>query len=368
MSDHVPECPTDDPALDLLGFERFRALFAEFAAAGLIPARVVRTVRGRLTAATADGLVRAEVAAHLLKSTEELVALPAVGDWVALRVGDDLEFPLAEAVLPRHSAFVRRDPGKAAIGQVIAANIDTVFILQPIDTEPNLRRLEREIALAWESGATPVIVLSKADLSPDSAADLAVAESVAFGVDVVLESAKSGEGVDALLAYASGHRTVALIGPSGAGKSTLVNRLVGVDVQAVAKVRAFDGKGRHVTVVRELVPLPGGGVLVDTPGLRAVALWDSEAGVAAAFPEITELAAPCRFADCTHTSEPGCAVLAALERGQIERSRYDSYLSLMGETAATSRDNDVRLRAAEKSKGRADHLAQREHDRLKYGD
>jgi ribosome biogenesis GTPase / thiamine phosphate phosphatase len=368
LSGHIPEPSLHDPALDLLGFERFRALFTDFAADGLTPARVVRTVRGRITAATADGLVRAEVAAHLLKSAQEAEALPAVGDWVALRVGDDLEFPLAEAVLPRHSAFVRRDPGKAAIGQVIAANIDTVFILQPIDTEPNLRRLEREISLAWESGATPVIVLSKADLSPDPAADLAVAESIAFGVDVVLESAKSGDGVDALLAYADGHRTVALIGPSGAGKSTLVNRLVGADVQAVAKVRASDGKGRHVTVVRELVSLPGGGVLVDTPGLRAVALWDSEAGVAAAFPEITGLAASCRFADCTHTTEPGCAVLAALERGIIDRSRYDSYLNLMGETAATSREKHVRLRAVEKSKGKAQHVAQREHDRLKYGD
>jgi ribosome biogenesis GTPase len=308
------------------------------------------------------------VAAHLLKSTDELESLPAVGDWVAMRRGDGLEAPLVEAVLPRHSAFVRRDPGKAAVGQVIAANIDTVFILQPIDTEPNLRRLEREISLAWESGATPVIVLSKADLSPDPAADLAATESVAFDVDVILESAKSGEGVDALLAYADGHRTVALIGPSGAGKSTLVNRLVGADVQAVAKVRAFDGKGRHVTVARELIPLPGGGVLIDTPGLRAVALWDSESGVAAAFPEITELAGSCRFADCTHTTEPGCAVLEGLERGVLARDRYDSYLGLMAETAFVAREKVARVRAVEKSRDRADHQLQREHDRLKYGD
>lgn len=368
LSGHIPESSLHDSALDLLGFERFRVLFADSAAASLTPARVVRTVRGSLTAATADGLVRAEVAAHLLKSAEELEALPAVGDWVALRYGDGLEVPLAEAILPRHSAFVRRDPGKAAVGQVIAANIDTVFILQPIDTVPNLRRLEREISLAWESGATPVIVLSKSDLSPDCAADLATAESVAFGVDVILESGKTGEGVDALLAYANGHRTVALIGPSGAGKSTLVNRLVGADVQAVRKVRAFDGKGRHVTIARELIPLPDGGVLIDTPGLRAVALWDSEAGVAAAFPEITELAGSCRFADCTHVTEPGCAVLAALESGVLERTRYDSYVDLMRETAFVAREKDARLRAVEKSKGKADHESQREHDRQKYGE
>ncbi|MDO8964451.1 MAG: ribosome small subunit-dependent GTPase A [Coriobacteriia bacterium] len=361
MLDHIDEAATDDSSLDLLGFERYRALFAEHAAAGLMPARVIRTDRGALTAATAMGVVRAEVAVHLLKDAEEVEALPAVGDWIALRNDPDMDVALAEAVLPRHSAFVRRDPGKAAIGQVIAANIDTVFVLQPIDTVPNLRRLEREIALSWESGATPVIVLSKSDLSPDAAADLATAGSIAFGVDVVLESAVSGEGIEALLAYARGHRTVALIGPSGAGKSRLVNRLVGADVQAISDVREFDGKGRHTTVARELIPLPGGGVLIDTPGLRAVALWDAEAGIAAAFPEITELAATCRFADCTHETEPGCGVLEALESGVLGQDRYDSYVRLMKETAFTARQKDARLRAEEKNKWKTIKKTYRQH-------
>lgn len=368
MSDSSDPVPVGagDP-LELLGIAPFRALFAEHEAAGLVPARVTRTDRGFVIAATADGFVRAENAMHLVKAAVDAEALPAVGDWVALRTDSGLDVPLVEAVLPRRSAFVRADPGKAAVGQVLAANIDVVFVVQPLDTPPNLRRLEREIALTWESGAVPVIVLSKADLSEDPEADRAAAETVAFGVDVVLESSETGEGVDALLGYADGHRTVALIGPSGGGKSTLVNCLVGADVQAVSEVRAFDGKGRHTTVARELVPLPNGGVLVDTPGLRAVALWDAEDGVAAAFPEITELAEGCRFDDCSHESEPGCAVLAAVETGELPRARYDSFLALRREAAYSARQKDATLRAAEERKWKLIRKQAREHFRHKFG-
>jgi ribosome biogenesis GTPase len=184
---------------------------------------------------------------------------------------------------------------------------------------------------------------------------------------VLLESAVTGEGVDALLSYAQGHRTVALIGPSGAGKSKLINRIVGSDVQAIGEVRVFDGKGRHTTVARELVPLPGGGVLVDTPGLRQVAMWGADDGVTAAFPEIEALATACRFDDCTHTAEPGCAVLAALESGELPAERYESYMSLRREMGFEARKRDARLRAEETRKWKIIHKSARALYRHKYG-
>lgn len=379
MSDPILDKPgTSDPAdpalmgpesaLARLGFARFEALFAEHAAAGLVPARVLRTDRGSLLAATDGGVVRAETAVHLLKSADGAEALPAVGDWVALRTSDGVRVALVEVVLPRSSAFVRRDPGKAAVGQVLAANIDVVFVVHPIDAEPNVRRIERELALAWESGATPVVVLSKKDLAPDPEGARVAVEAVALDVDVLLESAVTGDGVDALLRYADGHRTVALIGPSGAGKSKLINRIVGSDVQAIGEVRAFDHKGRHTTAARELVPLPGGGVLVDTPGLRQVAMWGADDGVTAAFPEIEALASGCRFDDCTHTAEPGCAVLVALESGELPAERYESYMSLRSEMGFEARKHDAHLRAEETRKWKILHKSARALYRHKYGE
>jgi ribosome biogenesis GTPase len=363
-----PALTRPESALVRLGFERFEVFFAEHVAAGLVPARVLRTDRGSLLAATDEGVVRAETAVHLLKSASGPEALPAVGDWVALRTSDGVGVPLVEVVLSRTSAFVRRDPGKAAVGQVLAANIDVVFVVHPIDAEPNVRRIERELALAWESGATPVVVLSKQDLAPDPEGARIAVEAVALGVDVLLESAVTGDGVDALLRYADGHRTVALIGPSGAGKSKLINRIVGSDVQAIGEVRAFDHKGRHTTMARELVPLPGGGVLVDTPGLRQVAMWGADDGVTAAFPEIEALAAGCRFDDCTHTAEPGCAVLAALESGELPAERYESYMSLRREMGFEERKRDGHLRAEETRKWKILHKSARALYRHKYGE
>jgi len=337
-----------EPSLGFLGFsDRWRALFAPYAERGLTPARVIRADRGSVLAATGDGVIRAEPSRRLAKEALSAEELPAAGDWIAVLADTDLELPQIEAVLPRSSAFTRADPGRDAHTQVLAANIDTVFIVHPIIEEPNVRRLERELALAWDSGAVPVVVLAKADLSADPEGAVTAVEAIAPGVDIHLTSAVTGDGVEGLLGYADGHRTVALIGPSGAGKSTLINRLVGSEVQATREIRLSDGRGRHTTVARELVPLPNGGVLVDTPGLRAVALTDAEAGIAAAFPEIEALSADCRFRDCAHESEPGCAVLAAVESGELAEDRLESYRSLLKEARYAATRTDARLKAEE---------------------
>lgn len=339
--------------LEQMGFERFADDFAPYAASGLEPGRVVRTIRGHLWVATAAGVARVQPSGNMAAEVVCPEAMPVVGDWVALLPGEETTAPVVEAVLPRRSTFVRKDPGKAAVGQVMAANIDTVFIVHGMDTEPNLRRLERELALAWESGATPVIVLSKSDLAKDPDAYRAAIASVALDVDVHVESAETGEGLDALMSYAEGHRTIALIGPSGVGKSTIVNRLLGGDVQAVGAVRASDGKGRHTTVTRQLVPLANGGMLIDTPGLRAVAMWDARSGLESAFPDVSGLAEQCRFDDCTHVHEPGCAVLAAVADGSLSQERYDSYMKLREELAQSTAKREVRQRAETSMKAKA---------------
>lgn len=339
---------SDTPTLDLLGYSpRWQALFGEHGDADIVPGRVVRADRGSVLVATANGTVRAEPSARLRKSARGAVDLPATGDWVALFAPADLDVPLVEAVLDRASAFMRGDPGKTSDVQVLAANIDTVFVVHSIAEEPNVRRVERELALAWDSGATPVVVLTKADLSPDPEAAHAAVEPVALGVDVHVTSVPQAQGITPLLAYAEGHRTVALIGPSGAGKSTLINALIGEERQATREVRLSDGKGRHTTAAREIVPLPNGGVLVDTPGLRALALTDVEEGISAAFPEIEALSAECRFRDCTHAGEPECAVERAVEAGTLPAERLESYHKLRREAEVAAMKTDARLRAEE---------------------
>jgi ribosome biogenesis GTPase len=244
---------------------------------------------------------------------------------------------------------------------VLAANIDTVFVVHPIADAPNLRRVEREISLAWESGAVPVVVLSKADLSADPEAARAAVESIALGVDVLLTSARDAASVVPLTAYLTGHRTAVLLGPSGAGKSTLVNALLGEDRQATGGVRVSDGRGRHTTVARELVEVPGGGLLIDTPGLRALSLTGSEDGIAATFKEIDELAGACRFRDCTHQDEPGCAVRAAVESGEVPADRLASFHKLVREAHVAAARTDVHLRGEEKRKSKVLNKAIKEH-------
>jgi ribosome biogenesis GTPase len=298
------------------------------------PGRVSRVDRGVVTVLTEAGRVRAKRGA----------VPPATGDWVLVETGDE---PTVVEVLPRRSAFVRGDPmdGAARNAQVVASNVDTVFVTQSLDNGPNLRRLERELVLSFQSGADPVIVLTKADLKPDGV-DPAELSGSAAGVPVIVTSAVTGQGIEELRAYTGPGRTVALVGASGVGKSTLVNTLVGDEVRATGAVRATDQRGRHTTTTRELVLLPGGGVLVDTPGLRAVTLWLSDEGFRRAFADVEALARECRFHDCAHDREPGCAVQAAVARGDLDEARVAHYRELDAELDRVSIRDAERERAA----------------------
>jgi ribosome biogenesis GTPase / thiamine phosphate phosphatase len=338
-------------ALRALGYSaRWEALFEPYIGDGLTPGRVIRGDRGSLLVATQDGIVRATPSSRLVRSAGSAAALPAVGDWVALLVAGRLDAPLIEAVVDRKSAITRGDPGKTSDVQVLAANIDTVFVVHPIVEPPNLRRIERELSVAWDSGAVPVVVLTKADLSADPDAARAAVESVALGADVLAMNALAGDGIQPILGYISAHRTAVLVGPSGAGKSTLINSLLGEQRQATREVRVSDGKGMHTTVARELIQMPGGGVLIDTPGLRAFGLTGSEEGIASVFPEIEQFSRSCRFRDCTHNDEPGCAVRAAVESGTLPPERLASYHKLMGEAQFAASKTDARLRAEQERK------------------
>lgn len=343
---------SDDP-LEHLGFdEGAREQFAPFADRGLVPGRVVRVDRGQYVVVTGDGEVRAEPATRLVAVASTGVDLPAVGDWIALRSAPDMDFAIVEEVLPRHSAFVRRDPKEATDAQVLAANVDTVFVVHALADDPNVSRIERELVLAWESGASPVVVLNKADLAEDPEAARREVEAAAPGVPVLLVSALSGDGLAEVSAHVTSGRTAVFLGPSGVGKSTIVNHLVGSDVQATESVRAVDQKGRHTTVARELIELPGGGAVIDTPGLRALALWDAADGMSLAFSDIQDLAARCKFRDCRHESEPGCAVREAIESGVLDARRLESYQKLARELEHLATRKDAAARVDREKRGK----------------
>jgi len=332
--------------LDRLGYnDHWREAFAPYADEGLIPARVVRADRGFVVAGTEAGFVHALLSPRISKAATSTEELPATGDWIALQPQSDQNETTVEAVLPRLAALKRADPGGSAEAQVLAANVDTVFLVHPVENEPNLRRLERELTLVWDSGALPVIVLTKADLATDAASAADAVREIAPNSDIHVTSATTGEGYEALFDYLEGNQTVVVIGPSGSGKSTLINRMLGEDRQATRAVRLRDGKGRHTTVTRELVPLRGEGVLIDTPGLRAVALWAADGGLALTFSDIAKFAKGCRFRDCTHVNEPGCAVLEAVTTGELSRDRLGSYYRLRNEQEQTTRDRDARIKA-----------------------
>lgn len=316
-------------------------------AAGLITARVVRVDKGLSTVLTEDGPLRASWSGCLLAAiAADNRATPCTGDWVALRRWPDDRVTI-EAVAPRRTAIMRAEAGGTSKGQVLAANVDVIGIVVGLEPEPNIGRIERFLALAWESGARPVVVLTKADLVPDADSVAHDVATAAPGADVLICSATTGEGVEGVRDLLSGDATMVLLGASGAGKSSLVNALAGVELLGVQAIRE-DGKGRHTSVRRELIVLPGGGIVIDTPGLRGIGLQESGDGLAAAFPDITSLAERCKFSDCAHASEPGCAVQAGLADGSLPVRRYESWQKLQREAAFMARRSDARLRAEAK--------------------
>ncbi len=336
---------TSTDPLTSFGYTEDRAAFAAEHHPGLTPGRVVRSDRGFVFVQTAGGMVMARLATRLVKQADD-DGMPVVGDWVLL--GGDPSEPLAEYVLPRTAAIVRRDPGRAARPQVLAANVDTVMVTHPLAEEPNLSRIERELALVWESGSAPVVVLTKDDLSDDVTRALETVGGIAPDVPVHATSAVTGDGLDEVRTYLEPGRTLALIGPSGSGKSTLINVLAGEDVRATKDVRVSDGRGRHTTVSRELILLPGGGMVIDTPGLRAVGMWESAEGIDRTFSDISALAERCRFRDCRHEGEPGCAVEEAVAEGTVTARRLESYRELQAEVRHLGEQLDVRARQERK--------------------
>ncbi len=339
--------------------DRLEQAFAPHALDQLEPARVLRVDRTQLLVASERGAAPAVVSGRFRNAQVAPAAFPTVGDWVAIAPPAADGPALVHAVLPRTGVFSRRDAGRRLEEQVLAANVDVALLVCGLDGDFNLRRIERYVATAWDSGATPVIVLNKADLCDDVDARIAEVEAVAPGVAVVALSASQGDGLDALAPWLATGRTLALFGSSGVGKSTLANALLGEARQRTQEVREDDDRGRHTTVHRELLPLPGGALLVDGPGLRLVKLWADDDSLEATFADVDALARGCRFGDCRHDGEPGCAVRAAIDAGTLEPSRLRSWLKLQRELEAFAARHDPRLQAERQRRWRIIHKANR---------
>jgi ribosome biogenesis GTPase len=342
----------------------FDSHFVRFKEAGLVPARVVREHRELYQVDGQLGQLTARVSGKLRHGAQARSDFPAVGDWVAAEARVDEGRATIQAILPRKSGFSRKTAWRRTEEQVIAANIDTVFLVTGLDRDFNLRRIERYLAVAWESRAKPVVVLNKVDLCPDPETRVAKAGSVTLGIPIHTVSATHGQGLEALREYLGVGRTVVLLGSSGVGKSTLINALLGTDSLRVGPVREDDGRGRHVTSWRELLTVPGGGVIIDTPGLRELQLWTDDQNLEGSFEDIARLARQCHFSNCTHRTEPGCAVRQALEDGRLDESRYQSHVKLQREVAYLTARRSQKERLRQKSKMK--QIAKRSRERRRF--
>lgn len=312
------------------------------------PARIIADYGQFLQAVTNAGEVCIGRPVHRLEADMQI----AVGDWVALEAGTDGEAPVIRFVLPRKTKFSRAAAGAELKEQIVAANVDTVFLIQSLNRDFNMRRLERYLIAAWESGAVPVVVLTKADCCNDVAGKMSVVYETAPGVEVHAVSSVTGEGIDGIRKYLMPGKTVALLGSSGVGKSTLVNTLAGKEILRTQEIREDDSRGRHTTSHREIVLLPEGGLILDTPGMRALSLWEADAGMEIMFGDVEELLTLCRFHDCGHGNEPGCAVREALEGGKLEMKRWESWKKLQKELAHLEAKKEGKLRMTEKQWGK----------------
>ena len=341
------------PALEELGWNaHFAGAFEAHAGPGVLPGRVALEHNHVFRVITEAGEKLAEASGRLKHLAQGRSDLPAVGDWVALRVDDSGEGARITAVLPRSGKFSRKSAGEGTDEQVIAANIDTVFLVSGLDGDLNPRRIERYLLLAAQSQARPVIILNKSDLADDVDEVVAMIEAIAPGVPIHPLSAAEGLGFDAIRQYLGTGQTVALLGSSGVGKSSIVNHLVGEMVLPTRSVRESDSRGRHASVHRQMIALPGGGVVIDTPGMRELQLWGVDEALSGSFDDVAAIGEECRFRDCRHGREPGCAVKAAVEAGTLDAARYENFIKLQGEREAMERRQDERALLDQKRAGK----------------
>jgi ribosome biogenesis GTPase len=356
---------------DLLAFGWTEALESPFAAHGALgreAARIVAEDRGSYQLVASRGELRGAVTGrYRFEAGDDPAAYPAVGDWVAVE-GGMIGETVIHATLPRRTALVRQAAGRRTEAQVVGANLDVVFVVASLNADLSIRRLERYVAAAWESGAEPVVLLTKADLQTDDAVWQAEADvaRVAAGAAVIVVSAIDGRGLDEVKSRIGHGRTVAFVGSSGVGKSTLLNRLAGSEIAATQEIRDDDARGRHTTTRRQLHLLPQGGLVLDTPGMRELALWDTE-GLDRSFGDVDQLASGCRFNDCSHGGEPGCAVARAVAEGRLDVERVDAWRKLGRETAHHERRVDALARAEERRKWKVIGKSVGRHMDAKYG-
>jgi ribosome biogenesis GTPase / thiamine phosphate phosphatase len=338
-------------SLTSLGWnEHYKQLSASLHKDGLIPARVASEQKQIYRVLTEQGEFTAEITGKMRFQADGRKDYPAVGDWVMINPRMDEGKAIIHAILPRKTKFSRKIAGQVIDEQIVAANIDTIFIVNSLNNDFNISRIERYLILAWESGANPVLLLSKADLCTDIEHKIAQIENIAIGVPIHVISSLQNEGLDQLQPYLQEGQTAALLGSSGVGKSSIVNRLIGETVMNVQDIRTGDDRGRHTTTHRELIVLKQGGLIIDTPGMRELGLWDSEAGLLTAFDDIEEIAGQCKFDDCSHGTEPGCAVNEAIKAGTLDQRRYDSYVKLQRELDYLARKENRREQLAAKDK------------------
>jgi ribosome biogenesis GTPase len=351
---------TQSITLRSLGWdEYFEDRSEETRSEGLVPARISTQHKGSYTALSELGELNAHVTGRMRYDASGAADLPVVGDWVLVEPRVEEGSATIKEIVERRTKFSRKVAGFEYDEQVLAANIDSAFLLTSLNSDLNPRRLERYLTMAYANGALPVIVLTKADLCEDVTAGLAAVEPIAIGTPIHVVSALSGEGLDELRSYLAGNKTVALLGSSGVGKSTLVNALAGQEILKVQAVREDDEKGRHTTTHRQMVLLPDGGLIVDTPGMREMQLWEASDGLEGSFQDIEALALDCRFRDCRHVSEPGCAIRSAVESGQLDADRLASFEKLQRELLYLERKLDQRAAQEETRKWKIQHKAMR---------